>query len=227
MAYRSSSAGSSGGSPVSTSVPAGAAIDDIAILTINADNANAATYTWPSGFTEIAASAITHDLHGQAAAWKRLTAADSGTYDVSLSAGNNALLIAALFSGRHASDPPVLTEAINNSGNSSPISVNATGVTAIDGDDLVWIGGLDTLGSVGNGCAPPSGYTERQDAGGGADVSNISLATLDDVAAGATGTVTGTYSLTSSTAGWAAYLIRIPVAGGGGGGGNIIAWITA
>ena len=60
MAYRSSSA-SSGSATVP--VPAGAAIDDIAILVISIDNTAAVVETgdWPTGFVELAQQDITRD----------------------------------------------------------------------------------------------------------------------------------------------------------------------
>ena len=222
MAYRSSSANSaeSSATALTTTVPAGAATDDIAIVCASYDDPSV-TFTWDAGFTELYDQTMTADGHRFGCAWKRLTGADSGNYTATINSAPGArgwVVQAALFSGRHTTNPPVgSTIAVNNSGNSSPISVAANGVTAVAGDDLCWIGGLDvTSAGVGNGCAAPTSFTERQDTegGGGALWSNMSIATWDNVSAGATGTITGTYSLSSGTAGWVAVLIRIPAAGG-------------
>jgi hypothetical protein len=42
-------------------------------------------------------------------------------------------------------------------------------------------------------------------------------ATKENVSAGATGTQTGTFNITSGSAGYVAWTVRIPSAGGGGG----------
>lgn len=224
MAYRSSSNTTGSTTTITLPVPTGAATDDIAIIAVNVDNQPHGTWTWPTGFTELAGTNGTAiaspDGHTQAIAWKRLTGADSGNYTITYTNGNDYVAECALFSGRDTGNPPVAaTVATNTSANSSPVSVGSNGVTASDGDDLIWIGGIDVTSSgIGNGCAAPSGYQERQDVELG--WSNLSIATQDNVSAGATGTVTGTYSLASGTAGWIAHLVRIPSSGGGGASGQ-------
>lgn len=218
MAYRSSSNnGTSSGTTITVPVPAGAATNDIAIIAISADIQNV-TFTWPTGFTQLDGLSITApDGHEYASAWKRLTAADSGNYSItaSPSAGPNILAECALFSGRHTTNPPVAsTIATNTTANSSPISVSANGVTAVTGDDLLWIGAGDTTAANGGtSWTPPSTFTERQDnaSSGTGGWCNGSMATSDNVSSGATGTITGTF-ITTVTAGWFASLVRIPAA---------------
>lgn len=214
MAFRSST--NAVGTAVATiniAVPASAATDDIAILVVNIDGTGHGTITWPSGFTLLDNSTVASpDGHTQACAWKRLTGADSGNYTVSWTGSNDVVGQCDLFSGRHTSNPPVVSVATDTTANSSPISVNATGVTAVAGDDLMWIGGLDATSNVHSpSCAPPSTFTERQDS---VNLwATLSNATKDNVSAGATGTITGVYTETV-TAGWLAHLVRIPAAGG-------------
>lgn len=222
MAFRSSSFNASltGGSTSGTvPVPSGAASGDIAIIAISLDYFGSETITWPSGFTEVQnyANLGVPDGNIFGIAWKRLTGADSGTYAISWTSSADWLIECALFSGRDATNPPVSNIATNTSANTSPVSVAATGVTAVAGDDLLWIGAVDQTGNGAASCSPPSTFTEQQDAqstdpgGAAGGYCNVSMATKDNVSAGATGTITGTYT-TSATAGWAASLVRIPAA---------------
>jgi len=218
MAYRSSSSGQGHSDTPSTTVPTGVATDDIVILTASSDSQSASfTGKWPTGFTELFDSDCSADGQSGGVAWKRLTGADSGSYTLSaLSASADWVCQAAAFSGRHTTTAPTGTFAGQNTGQSSPVSINATGFTASAGDDACWIGLPDvTTSGIGNGMAPPTNYTERQDAEEA--WTNLSIATRDNLGAGATGTVTGTFSLTSGTSGWMAYLIQLPAAPGGGG----------
>lgn len=216
MAYRSSSSTSGATTTITVPVPAGAATNDIAILVVSIDNTTHGTITWPSGFTEFYDTELTGpDGHTQGMAWKRLTGADSGNYTITYGNGNDYVAMCVLFSGRDTTNPPVHNYASSTSSNTSPISVNATAVTASDGDDMMWVGGLDvTASGAGNGCAAPTNYTECQDVENG--WANASVATRDNVSAGSTGTVTGTYSLSSNAAGWQSSLIRIPAAAASG-----------
>lgn len=221
MAYRSSStasantAGNTTG--IAVAVPSSVAIGDVVCLFLSVDDSTPTVVTWPTGFTQFGAlSHPTLDGHTNAAAWKRLTAVDSGTYAVTWNSGaiQNSVLLAAAWSGRHATTAPTATIATNSASNASPVSVNATTITAATNDDLCWCGALDVNATgIGNGCTPPTNYTERQDTENG--WVNISIATRDAVSSGATGTITGTFALTSGAAGWSAFLVLLPVAASG------------
>ena len=219
MAYRSSSANNGNGSSGTVPVPASAATDDIAIVALNIDGTGHGTIT-VTDFTQLDSTitVATPDGHTQAIFYKRLTAADSGNYAFSWTNSNDWIAECALFSGRNTTNPPVAsTGATNSSSNTSPVSVGANGVTALTDDDLIWIGGLDGSGlAVSAGCAPPTDFTERQDVNDTTRAwCNLSIATRDAVAAGATGTITGTYTMDGGTAGWLAFLVRIPVVSAG------------
>lgn len=221
MAYRDSTTASGNSDTPSVAVPAGVAIGDIVILACAIDALAAVFETgdWPTGFTELAEVDITTDGQSAAVGWKRLTAADSGSYTfAALGATADWICQATALSGRHASNPPVATSNVQNTGQSDPITVTATGVTAVEGDDLVWISAPDvTASGDGNGHAPPASFTEREDAEN--LWTNLSTATRDNVSAGATGNVSGTFNITQNTAGWAAFLVRIPLADAGPPGG--------
>lgn len=216
MALRSTSSSTSS---LTVPVPASAAIDDIAIIVATVDTAAAVfeTADWPAGFAELAQADVTRDGQTCAVGWKRLTAADSGIYTFGSPGASIGIIHCLLFSGRHATDPPVVSSnAIDNTALTDPVSIVANGVTAVAGDDLVWISVPDvTASGAGNGHAVPSGYTEQLDTENA--FHNMCSATKENVSAGATGTQTGTFSITSGTSGYAAWTVRIPSTGGGGG----------
>jgi hypothetical protein len=214
VAYRSSTSGTGTSTTLATTVPAGVQADDIVLLATTFDS-NTASFSgkWPTGFTQLANGNLTADGQAYGLAWKRLTGADSGSYTLSALTGEGAagwVCQAFAFSGRDTGNPPVnSTPATSNAANTSPVTIAANGVTALAGDDLCWLSYPDVSATgIGNGHTPPAGYTERQDAELG--FSNLSGATQDNVSAGATGSVSGTFALTSGTSGWAAILVRIP-----------------
>lgn len=200
-------------STASVAVPTGVQSGDIVILTCTVDRTDIdLTTKWPANFVNINMGTATGDGQRVGAAYKRLTGADSGSYTLSgLGFATEWICQAIAFSGRHATNNPVASLATDSSANTSPVSVNASTVTALSGDDLVMISGPDVSATgVGNGHTPPAGYTEATDAEQG--FSNLSIAYKENVSAGATGTVTASFALTSGNSGWVAFLIRIPSA---------------
>ena len=232
MAYHDSTTASGASETPSVAVPnAGGAsplaADDIVILVAALDDvtSTAAAGDWPTGFTELGEAQPSGDGHAVVVGWKRLTAADTGSYTFgSLDGGGGTtpdwVCQAFAFRGRHTTDPPVMsTIAVNNANNTSPVSVTANGVTAVGGDDLIMISAPDVRGSgIGNGHATPTDFTEREDAENA--WSNLAGFTRENVSAGATGNITATFSHTGGAtgSGWAAILIRIPSVPAAGGG---------
>lgn len=215
MAYRDSTTAGGWTTTPSVAVPSGVQSGDIVILVacVDATASDFETADWPTGFTELADVDITTEGQSAAIGWKRLTESDSGSYTFGAihASAQDWVCQAFAFSGRHATDPPVATSAINNSSNSSPVTVTATGVTAVTGDDILWVSAPDVSASgIGNGHTAPTDYTEKEDAE--YNLSNISGAVRENVSAGATGDISGTLTLTSGAAGWAAFLVRIPAA---------------
>lgn len=217
MAYRSSSSNAGNSTTPSTPVPAGVAADDIVILTAEFDNVTAAfdPADWPTGFTELNESDTTFDGNTAAIGWKRLTGADAGSYTFgAVDAGAHDWVCQAYaFSGRHVTNPPTLSTNLVNTGAVSPRTISASTVTAVAGDDLLWVSAPDVNATgIGNGHTAPAGYTKRQDQE--LAWANLSGATVDAVGAGATGTVSGSFAMTSGQCAYVAWLVRIPVAGG-------------
>lgn len=217
MAYRSSaSATGTNATTLTCPVPAGVQANDIVVLLCTCDISSADfTGKFPTGFTMFSQGTVTTDGQKSALGWKRLTGADTGSYTVTIAnTGSNWAIAAIAFSGRAtASDPAASAANINNTGQASPATVSATGVTALAGDDLCWAGAPDlTLsGATAMTTTPPSGYTLREDAS--RSFAWAELASQDSVGAGATGTVSGSASWSGGgTAGRIAWLVRIPAA---------------
>lgn len=213
MGYRNSTTANGASFTPAVTVPSGAAVNDIAILACGIDAGGAVFAAhWPSGFTGLADVQLTADGHRAGLAWKRLTANDTGSYTLaSTGSGGSPVWVCdcLLLSGRSLTSDPTNSSASSNSANASPVSVNAATVTAVAGDDLVWISIPDVNASgIANGHTPPTNYTEYRD--DEATWSNVSMAVRENATAGATGTVTGTLALTSGGSGWAAFLVRVP-----------------
>jgi hypothetical protein len=232
MAYRSHAYGTGTSATPSVAVPSGVASGDIIILvtTIDSSAADFETGDYPSGFTELHDVNVTAEGQSVSVAWKRTSGADTGTYDfANVGASSDWICAALAFSGRHATNAPTSTSNIQNTPQVNPVTVTATGVTAVAGDDLVWISAPDVTSgpNIVTGHLPPTDFTERVDAGIDAEGAlwvKLGVATRDAVSAGATGDISGTLQLNANDAGWAAFLVRIPLAAGGGGGNaNVLA----
>ncbi|HEY2086430.1 MAG TPA: hypothetical protein VGH54_10460, partial [Mycobacterium sp.] len=140
-------------------VPTGAAINDIALVAYYMESAT--TVTPPTGFTLKTSLATTSTTRGRIDVfWKRLTAADTGTYSFThVSAYRGAVCV--LLSGRVTSGDPfdVAPGTIEGSANSTT-SVNPGCTVATTGSDLV---GFASNFAVGAGTwTMPAGMTSRQ-----------------------------------------------------------------
>jgi hypothetical protein len=224
MAFHDATANTGQSPTPSVAVPNGGgasplAADDIVILICTIDNSAAdfQTADWPTGFTELAeASVAVHDGQRVAWGWKRLTAADTGTYTFGSISGGTPWFccVAIAFRGRHTTNPPVTSAAATNTGaNASPVTVTANEVTAVGGDDLVMISApdVDAL-NIGNGHTAPASFTEAEDAEAG--FSNLGVFYRENVSAGATGGISATFAMTSGASDWIAGLVRIPAVAG-------------
>jgi hypothetical protein len=227
VAYRSISSNQGNTTPanfsITTSVPAGVQDNDILLLVFTIDLVSGTVTSWPAGFTQIYFTTVPAppgDGQAMGVAWKRASG-ESGTYTISMGNGSGSqdwLCQCVAFSGRVTSGSPVTasSNSIQNTPQSSPVSIDASTITAATGDDLCWISLPDvTATGIGNGHTAPTNFTERSDQedtlGGW---SNLSVATRNNVSAGATGTVSGQFALTSGTAAWRAFLIALAASGG-------------
>lgn len=187
MAFRSStSITPTSANSVAIAVPSGAAVGDIAVVGLYKENTAAVTPA--SGFTQKAALTTSGTARGTLYVfWKRLTAADSGTYTFNGWTGNPFVGGAcALFSGRIASGDPFDGTVGTAESTTAVSTLNvSTSPTGANGDAV----GMWTNFNGGATWSPPTNYTER------VDTNVITLDTRDAVASGTTGNVSATATI--------------------------------
>lgn len=207
VAFRS---GSTGGNLVSqsaaaTTVPAGAAIGDVVVVYLATWVSSAAfTVTPPTGFTQKGANWGASDgASVNSVWWKRLVAADTGSYSFGMSAARWSSANALCFSGCVATGDPfdaVATPIQGTFGTVSSISVTTTDT----GGGLVWAVYNDTSGTH----TPPTSFTEVTDFDCGSTAYRIPGASGSQTASG------GSISSSGIGAVWLGALLS--AAGGGG-----------
>lgn len=211
VAFRaaSNSGNAASASSCASSVPAGAAVDDIAVAFLETWNAAVTSLVPPSGFTQkgtAGSNGCTFSSgDGQArnyVFWKRLTAADSGSYTFSWSGAKWSTLQVMLFSGCITTGDPFDATATPVAGTFG--SVTSMSLTTTDAAGAL----LYTIYNDSSGThTPPTGFTET------ADVDSASMAYKLATATGSI-TVSGASVSSSSSAGaWAGALLSD---GGGG-----------
>lgn len=193
MAFRSSSIISGAdGVDAAVPVPAGVAAGDIVEVFLYKEDTGAVTP--PAGFTQKAAvtSGNASQVYGFYLFWKRLTAADTGTYVFTWTATVWREAIAVAHSGRVATGDPY--DGTQSGGtNDVATAFSTTNVTVLNVSATPANSGGDAVGAWTNfnggiNWTPPANYTERQDG----DVSCVD--TRDSITAGSTGNVTATAS---------------------------------
>ena len=163
-AHRSSS--SSGddawAAAVNVPVPAGATAGDVVLAAVSTWGTSAPTVTAPAGFT-LKASYTGASANGGTDTtriyWKRLTAADTGTYQFTWSGSQWSSGHAIAVSGAAASGDPIAVISRANSASASTFPT--TSVTTTAASLLTWFGRNDEPAPGTH--TPPSGFTEVQD----------------------------------------------------------------
>jgi hypothetical protein len=215
MAYRDSTSNTGDSNVPLVAVPAGVQINDIVIISLTTDTTGAVVDPgdFPTGFTELAEQICTADGSANWIGWKRLSAADTGDYQFGhIFSSAEYVCQAFAFSGRHTTNPPVVsTTAVQNTAANDP-TVTANGVTAVAGDDLLWVSLPDqTAGTAGLSQATPTNFTPAE-----SQQNNFSYAAgfyRNNVSAGATGTISSVLTTPgTATAGYVAWTVRIPAA---------------
>jgi hypothetical protein len=196
----------SSGAGASIAVPAGTAAGKVVVVVMYLDGA-ALAVTPPAGFqvapgspVNLPAGSGVHSLHVW---WKRLTAADAGTYDFVWTGSRyreaQALLYSSVVATGDAFEPGADTaaEAVSSTV-TPPVNVVTTGPDR----RLLWAG-TNWSGGTWTAPASPAGFVKRVQGGAG-------LVTLADTAwttPGDTGNVTGTSTNSDKRAAWLAALI--------------------
>lgn len=187
MGFRSSTAIASPGNGTSAvlTVPAGAAVDDIAVVGLYIEST--AAVTPPSGFTQKADLQTSATARGRLVVfWKRLTAADSGSYTFTWSGSAWRGGVCGLWSGRVTSGDPFDGTVGTAESTTAVATLNvSTSPAAANGDAV----GMWTNFNGGTSFSAPTNYTQRQ------NTNVICLETRDAVASGSTGNVSATSTI--------------------------------
>lgn len=182
-------------------VPAGVTAGQIILVNLNKENS--AVVTPPAGFAEVA-TAVAVTTGGQVQwhylFWKRASGADAGTYSFTWTGTIWRSARAVRYTGCVASGSPVDVVGTNFTATAvtttPAVSVTTTGPERL----LVWSAG----GNADDGTwTPPSGYTER------VDQPMFGVATLDQAAAGSSGSITGASSGSASKTVWLIGLLPV------------------
>lgn len=143
--------------------------------------------------------------------WRNATGSDNFTASCTGSYVQATLTIAA-WTGRDTAAPTNFASS-NGSATASPISVSATGVTALSGDDIAVYIDLDIMSGTDQwSFSTISGYTKGITDYNSGDWTSDSLQYRDNVSAGATGALTLTATQTSGSANATAghFVIALP-----------------
>lgn len=183
MGFRSSTSIAPGsGTSAAPAVPTGAAVGDVAVVGLYMESA--AAVTPPAGFTQKADLQTSATARGRLVVfWKRLTAADTGTYTFTWTGATWRGAVCGLWSGRIATGDPFDGTVGTAESTTSVSTLNvSTSPSASNGDAV----GMWTNFNGGATWTAPASYTERQ------DTNVITLDSRDAVASGSTGNVTAT-----------------------------------
>jgi len=216
MAFRNVSQVNDNGSSVSSltvNKPTETTDGDIVVLSAIVDSSSI-TFTWPAGFTEITQNPSLTGARFRCA-WKAASG-EGATYQVTFSASTlYAQVLAASWFGRNSSQwsaTPVVT--VVDTYQASPHTVNATGITAANADDIALFVGVKSNNNANPFVmTPPTNYTVRMDTTG-PSYAIAQLATRDNVSAGATGTLTFTETSASDQSRVGVLVLAIAAAGG-------------
>lgn len=170
-------------------VPAGVAIGDVVLITSYYESPISPSGV-PTGFTELTFGTVPGGTIAagwafyQKVWWKRLTAADTGSYTFT-HAALYTQFVATAYRGCVATGTPVEVLGSGFTSANSTSFPSVSGTTAGANRLVVWQGVAGDLRTI----TPPTGYTERFDDGNGTGV-----ATVTQAASGTTGAVVGTMS---------------------------------
>jgi hypothetical protein len=221
VSYRAGSYNSATSSTSSVTITnaTGHASGDLLLLKITLDGATG-TITWPSGFTQIVQYNLTNpDGATVGIAYKFDSGSEPSTYTISYTYPTTGTMVScSAWQNVDTTSPYTLSTVSNYTGNAStPISVAITGLTAVIGDALLLIGGIDsTSGSDTWSAATIAGFTALQNQS--FNWSNGFLQYKENYTAGATGTITVTSTRTAGTGtgGWYGYQLALHAAAGSG-----------
>lgn len=205
-----------GVSSLSCTLPSGISAGSVLKGLITQDGSGK-TFSLPGGWTVDRTDSITHGDTQTVARFTRVCDGTEGpTVTVSSSASGDMAVIIGGWDGVDNTTTERAASANNPNSSSvptSPVTLTATTVTAVAGDQLVFMGAVDSNGGGGS-YSGPTGYTTVSLTSG-----FFSTAVMGDEAAagGATGSVTSVWTSSGAQGNFVAYLIALQPAGSGGG----------
>lgn len=219
-AFRSAATSNQLGSlPVTSftaTAPSGYAAGDILVAMANVDG-GAQTVSCPTAWTKVRQDQVTNgDGQTMALCWKVAAGGDSFLFNFTVNNDEIEVSVAA-YTGRNTTTPLDVTPTGNNPNSvsvpTSPVSVVANTLTSVqNGDDIVYLGGVD-VNTVGGGTwSAPSGMTLRTSSASGNNSTSFcqtALADLHQTTAAATGNKTGTWTNSGDSGNFVGYLVAL------------------
>jgi len=161
----------------------------------------------PSGMTQIATGFVQGSTNGASDSWFAYYAGTTraGSYTFTVSGGPTSTPIVAMVasSGRITSNPTnftVTSDTLGHNGGNSPVTVTLSGVTALAGDDLLFVPVMNNTAAWS--FTAPSGFVNQQTATANpsnSDKGAMNLQTKDNISSGAAGP-TGSITTTATGA---------------------------
>lgn len=210
--FRSSSTVSAASGNLSYPKPSGAVTGDFVLFAWTCFGPGTVTYaSTMTGTTQNNQSGPDGEDTGFAG--RILDGTETWPFVITFSAGADRTGICAAFQFVNTATPFDVTPSYTESqaSNTTPISTSCTGITASANSCLVWLANTDqTIAADRWSYSTPSGFTMRNDV---FDINwaHLALATQENWAGGATGSIAATATRDSGTgnAGWAGYVISL------------------
>lgn len=172
--------------------PAGLAADDIVLVSLYKENG--AAVTAPAGFTAVATPPSTPTVEPQwhYLFWKRATASEPASYSFTWTGSTYRAAVAHRYTGCVTSGSPV--DVVNTAARDSDATVTPAVAVTTTGDNRLLVWAASSFDNVP--WTAPTGYTLRAPTSG---TFVLAVATKPQTAAGASGSVTGTQTVSSNS----------------------------
>ena len=213
LVAQTKAAGTAGGT-ATVAVPAGSA-GDLLVIALGAD----AVPVNPSGWNEAMITTYGGDGNTLSTFWRFASGSEGATVSIALSSGTTDWsMVCSRYAGATGVD--VLTASPSSASSSSPVAMTHPGITVPNANSLVVVhaGEDHGVGTTFGAFTAPAGYNNAVE-GGTTDYANSFAASREKAAAGATGVVTMSATVTGTSAGYAIHVLALssaqaPPAGG-------------
>ncbi len=211
--FRAASSAAVVAGTVTITKPSGTVDNDYMVALLSADGGSR-TITAPTGWTSLGVVQKATGDGQTARVFGKKASSEGASYDFTFDGGAGGGTIVS-YSGVDTTTAIDVASSTNSGvGSTSPTTVTGTGVTtATDHAMVLWLAAADQGANhpISAAYAPPSGFTERVDYGGGGEMdwTTISVAEKEFAATGATGDQSGTFTSSASSHGWIAFLVAL------------------